>query len=100
MSITMSRYGQGKKDKPSKPRSEDIERPVLDENSPYNELCHFADQYKLWIEIDKPFNEFDEMYLKVVDKENNVIKKILLDSIETLDLESSKMLNELGKEFK
>ncbi len=98
----MTKYGIGKKRKKSSEPvpDEDIIRPLVDEYSPYNELCKFVKEYKLHIELDKPFIEMDQMMLAITDKDKNIIKKITVDDLESLDIASGKILNELGKKYK
>lgn len=105
--MTHQKYGAGKKrdNKGKKKKKEVVEydeilRPTLDENRPYNELCHFADEFKLHVEIDKPFAEMDQMFLKITDKNKKEIKKVTLDSMTDLDTQSASILNELGKIYK
>lgn len=74
---------------------------IKEENfTPFNELMRYADEFSLHVEIEKPFKEFDQLFLKVVDSEGNEIKRVVLQDITNIDKESSKLLNELSKKGK
>ena len=64
---------------------------------PFAELCRFADEYQYFIELDKPFKEFDNMFLVVKDKNDEIIEKIIIDDISALDPISAKILNKLSR---
>jgi hypothetical protein len=66
--------------------------------TPYNELWKFCEEYSLLIELDKPFPEFDNIILRVVDPDGEILKKIILDNITELQPQSGKVLNDLAKE--
>lgn len=65
--------------------------------TPFSELCRYADEFDLVVELDKPFKEFDEIMLKVLDEEGEIVKRITLNDIASLDKEAAKILNELSK---
>lgn len=65
--------------------------------TPFSELCRYADEYHMIVELEKPFSEFDEIFLRVLDEEDNEIYKITLGDIASLDEEAGKVLNELSK---
>lgn len=65
--------------------------------NPFTELCRFTDEYGYTVEIEKPFVEFDEIFLKVLDSEGNEMKKTTLPDIYTIEKEAGKMLNSLSK---
>jgi hypothetical protein len=65
--------------------------------SPFNELCRFADEYHLNVEIDKPFPEMNKMFLKIKDSEGEEVSKVVLDDIVDLNSKSASILNDLSK---
>lgn len=70
-----------------------------DVDTPFSELCRFADEYDLVVELDKPFVEFPNILLKVIEKSTgDEIKRITLDDISTLNEEAAKLLNDLSKD--
>lgn len=83
---TMNKYG-GNTKKP------------YDVDTPFSELCHFAEQYDLIVELDKPFKEFPNILLKVIEKESgDEVKRITLDDIGSLNDQAAKLLNDLSKD--
>lgn len=66
--------------------------------TPFSELCKFADQYSYRVEIEKPFQQFDQLYLKVVNEDGETVERITLEDISTINVESASLLNRLGKE--
>ena len=66
-------------------------------NHCFKELCRFADASDLRVEIEKPFSEFENLFLKVVNKDKEELVKVTLDNIDKLEKESAKLLNELSK---
>lgn len=69
-----------------------------DADTPYAELCKFADEYDLVVELDKPFKEFPNLLLKVIERSTgDEIKRIVLDDISSVNDEAAKVLNDLTK---
>ena len=67
----------------------------------FNELCNFADEFGLRVELDKPFNQFDNLILNVVRKEDGkLIEQVIMEDITVIDQNSAKLLNELIKHKK
>lgn len=71
-----------------------------DNFTPFNELCKFADEYGYIIEIDKPFKEFENLILKVTEVDGEVIHKVTLDNIFSLNENSADILNSLSRKIK
>jgi hypothetical protein len=65
--------------------------------TPYEELCRFAESCDLSVEIDKPFSEFENLFLKVTDKDKEEIGKVAIDNITYIQNASAKLLNDLSK---
>ena len=66
--------------------------------TPFTELCKFAEEYELVVEIEKPFVEFENLYLKVVNKKTGEdIKRIMLNDIYSLNEEAAAVLNLLAQ---
>jgi hypothetical protein len=65
--------------------------------TPFSELCKFADVYGYDVQIEKPFKEMDNLFLKVLDKDGEEVYKITLDDISALNEESAAILNDLSK---
>lgn len=66
--------------------------------SPFTELCKFCDDYHLIVELDKPFNQMDNMILKIIDPDENELARVTLEDIEYIENESATLLNKLSKE--
>lgn len=73
----------------------DIKPEIEIDPTPFSELCNFAEQEKMHVEIEKPFTEFPNLFLKLM-KGDEVIEKITLEDISSLDKESAKILNKLS----
>jgi hypothetical protein len=65
--------------------------------NPFTELCHYADEYHLVVEIEKPFPEFDQLFLKLVDADEEVVHRVTLENISYINDEAATLLNELSK---
>ena len=65
--------------------------------TPFAELCRYADQYHLVVEIEKPFQQFDQLFLKLIDADGKEVHRIMLTDISVLNKESASLLNELSK---
>ena len=63
----------------------------------FSELCRFADEYGYVVELEKPFVEFEQLFLKVLDEDGNEVKKITLKDISSVNKVAGKVLNELSK---
>jgi hypothetical protein len=98
---TMTIYGSGRERKKSKAKFEEpieIERPDTDFSSPYHELCKFADEFRLHVELDKPFIEFKQMRLNIYDGDE-LVKSVTLEGLDQLDSLAATVLNDLGKDY-
>lgn len=72
---------------------------VMEELSSYQELCKFAEKYELTIELEKPFTEFPNLFLRVLDEELELAKMTLANILE-LDKSAAKILNMLSQSRK
>ncbi len=64
------------------------------------ELWKFCSEYELWLELEKPFKEFDELILQVVDPiEKEVIQKQTVKNILKIEKDAARLLNSLSKVF-
>ncbi len=91
--VDMSKYGESKKDVPS----QEIPERDMDKFTPYTELCKFADEYELRLEIEKPFVEMENLFLKVIDRDTGEeVKRVMLNDISSLNDEAATVLNELS----
>ena len=66
--------------------------------TPFTELCKFADYYGFIVEIEKPFVEMDQLFLKVLDSEGTEVYRVTLDDITSVNTEAASVLNDLAKE--
>lgn len=67
-----------------------------EKHTAFTELCRYADEYHLIVELEKPFEEFDQIFLKLIDADGNQVNSIILSDISVLDKESAALLNELS----
>lgn len=63
----------------------------------FTELCRYADKYHLVVEIEKPFQQFDKLFLKLINADGEETHRVLLNDIASLDKESGTLLNEISK---
>lgn len=64
----------------------------------FNELCRFAEEYGLSVELDKPFVEFENIILNVVRKsDEKIVEQVILEDITSLDRKSAHILNDLSR---
>jgi hypothetical protein len=68
-----------------------------EDNTPFAELCHFADEHKLTVELEKPFEQMENLFL-LVKKSGEVVQKITINDIEALNKEAAKALKKLEKD--
>lgn len=65
------------------------------------ELCKFADEYGLSVEIDKPFQQFDNLIINVVRKsDKKLIEQEIMTDISNIGTSSAKILKILIKNKK
>jgi len=88
-----------KNEKPKKKSKKKNKAEYTDEIlTPFSELCRFADAKKYIVELDKPFTEFDNLIIKVINKKDGrVIEEISIDDIDSINIEAAKILNKLSK---
>lgn len=65
--------------------------------TPFSELCHYAEEFGMTVELDKPFEEFDQLLLVIRDTDGNTVHSVTLEDIADLNQESAKLLNEESK---
>ena len=63
----------------------------------FTELCHYAEEYHLVVELEKPFQEMEGMILKLIDEDGETKHRATLDNIGVLNEQSASLLNELSK---
>lgn len=63
----------------------------------FNELCRFAEEFGLSVELDKPFVEFENIILNVIRKsDEKIVEQVILDDITSLDKKAAHILNQLS----
>lgn len=63
----------------------------------FTELCRYAEEYHFVVEIEKPFEEFDQLFLKIMDADGEEVHRVTLDDIYALNDEAASLLNEISK---
>jgi hypothetical protein len=81
--------GYGKKKEPDKYDAQE---------TPFGELCLFSDHYGLHVEIEKPFKEMENLFVKVIDQQTGEeVYRSAIDDISVLNEEASRILNNLSQ---
>jgi hypothetical protein len=63
----------------------------------FTELCHYADEFHLVVELEKPFEEFDQLFLKIIDSDGEETYRVTIEDIVDLNDEAADLLNEISK---
>lgn len=61
------------------------------------ELYKFCGEFNLKLELDKPFDNMQQMILKIVDEKGEIIKQTTVEEIEKIEESAGFLLNKISQ---
>jgi hypothetical protein len=62
-----------------------------------DELYRFCNEFKLKLELEKPFDNMHQMILRVVDQKGDIIKQATIENIDKIEESAGFLLNKISQ---